>query len=95
MKVGKYNIEMNTRSNYFVAFWCTLIISLTLIIGGFILPPRGQIDPSVLTATGEIFLWPALAFAAKSLEEGKTAKIKKGDAEFTFGDNNNKEEGEE
>lgn len=88
MKIGSHTIEFNTKSNYYVAFWCTLIISLTLIIGGFILPPRGQIDPSVLTATGEIFLWPALAFAAKSLEEGKTAKIRKGDAEFSIGDKN-------
>lgn len=73
--------------HYIIAFWLTLAVSLILLITGFFLPPQGEISPSVLTATGEIFLWPALAFGAKALEEGKTAKIRRGDSEISIGDN--------
>ena len=57
-------------------------ISLLLIIGGFLLPPMGIIDGSVLTAVGELLMFgvlaqqPALISAAKN---GKIIKLTKGD----------------
>ena len=38
-------------------FYITLITSLLLIVGGFITPPIGQIDGSVLTAVGMLVLF--------------------------------------
>ena len=72
-------------------FYLTLAISLLLIIGGFLLPPMGIIDGSVLTAVGELLMFgvlaqvPALIDAAKN---GKSVKISKGDftAEITSSD---------
>ena len=72
-------------------FHITLAISLLLIIGGFLLPPMGIIDGSVLTAVGELLMFgvlaqvPALIDAAKN---GKSVKISKGDftAEVTSSD---------
>ena len=72
-------------------FYLTLAISLLLIIGGFLLPPMGIIDGSVLTAVGELLMFgvlaqvPALVDAAKN---GKSVKISKGDftAEVTSSD---------
>lgn len=72
-------------------FYLTLAISLLLIIGGFLLPPMGIIDGSVLTAVGELLMFgvlaqlPALIDAAK---DGKSVKISKGDftAEVTSSD---------
>ena len=72
-------------------FYLTLAISLLLIIGGFLLPPMGIIDGSVLTAVGELLMFgglaqvPALIDAAKN---GKSVKISKGDftAEVTSSD---------
>ena len=64
------------------AFYLTLAISLLLIIGGFLLPPMGIIDSSVLTAVGELLMFgvlaqvPTLIDAAKN---GKSVKISKGD----------------
>lgn len=72
--------------HYVLAFWVTLGVSLCLIIGGFFAPPMGEISGSVLTATGEIFLWPALAFGAKALSEGKKATLKHNNTEITVGD---------
>ena len=72
-------------------FYLTLAISLLLIIGGFLLPPMGIIDGSVLTAVGELLMFdvlaqvPVLIDAAKN---GKSVKISKGDftAEVTSSD---------
>ena len=72
-------------------FYLTLAISLLLIVGGFLLPPMGIIDGSVLTAEGELLMFgvlaqvPALISAAKN---GKSVKISKGDfsAEVTSAD---------
>ena len=35
-------------------FYFNLFISIALIVGGFLLPPMGIIDGSVLTAVGEL-----------------------------------------
>ena len=72
-------------------FYLTFAISLLLIIGGFLLPPMGIIDGSVLTAVGELLMFgvlaqvPALIAAAKN---GKSIKVTKGDfsAEVTSTD---------
>ena len=72
-------------------FYLTLAISLLLIVGGFLIPPMGIIDGSVLTAVGELLMFgvlaqvPALISAAKN---GKSVKISKGDfsAEVTSAD---------
>ena len=72
-------------------FYLTFAISLLLIIGGFLLPPMGIIDGSVLSAVGELLMFgvlaqlPALIAAAKN---GKSVKISKGDfsAEVTSSD---------
>lgn len=72
--------------HYILAFWITLGVALALIIGGFFCPPMGEINGSVLTAIGEIFLWPALAFGAKALSEGKKARIKHNETELIVGE---------
>ena len=63
-------------------FYLTFAISLLLIVGGFLLPPMGIIDGSVLTAIGELLMFgvlaqlPAIIDAAKN---GKNIKVTKGD----------------
>lgn len=76
---------MTTNNHYLIAFWVTLIVAIGLFVGGFFAPPMGEISGTVLTAVGIVFLWPALAFGAKALEEGKTATIKKGDTTIEIG----------
>jgi len=63
------------RNHYFAAFFVTLAVSIGLLITSFLLPPQGTIDPSVLQGTAIIFCWPALAFAAKALDDNKRVKI--------------------
>lgn len=69
-------------------FFICLITSLGLIIGGFIVPPMGIIDGSVLTAVGELIVFPALAFGFKSIELGYDLRVSKGDASLEINNNN-------
>ena len=74
------------KKHYIIAFFVSLGISIGLLITSFFLPPTGRIEPSVLQATGELFLWPSLAFAAKAVEEGKNARIQRGNTSIEVGD---------
>ena len=82
---------LDTKKTYIIGFFVSLIVSIGLIIGGFFTPPKGVIDGSVLEAVGIIFLYPALAFGAKALEEGHTAKIVKGNTTISIGNQEEKE----
>lgn len=73
-----------------VSFWVCLVVSLVLIILGFIVPPMGKIDGSVLSAVGEIFAFATLATVADAIRQGYDAKIKKGELEVEI--TNDKEE---
>lgn len=77
---------LSLHTHYIIAFWITLFVALCLLIGGFFTPPMGQIDGSVLTASGILFLWPTLAFGTKALEESKKVHIHHKDTDITIGD---------
>lgn len=49
------------------------------------MPPKGEISPSVLQATAIILVYPALAFAAKALEDNHQVRIKTEHATVTVG----------
>lgn len=91
-------LNSSARSHYVIAFFSTLILAIGLIIYGAVTPPKGEVSGSLITAIGVVFFWPALAFANKALEEGKTAKVTKGNMTISVGDiadeepNNNEEE---
>ena len=53
-----------------VFFWFFSIIGVILMIAGFILPPMGQIDNSVLVGVGEIDGIIALGTVIKALDRG-------------------------
>lgn len=57
-------------------------IAIALIIISFILPPTGEIDPSVLQGVGEIFGFLSLYTILIAIEKGTGASFKKGDIEL-------------
>lgn len=63
-----------------IVFFITLAVSIGLIVGGFFVPPTGQIDGSVLKAVGELLIFPTLAVGYKAIELGYDLKMAKGDA---------------
>lgn len=54
-------------------------VAVGLIVAGFIVPPTGVIDPSVLTGVGELFAFAALAQLPEALEKGNRVSLRKGD----------------
>ena len=63
-------------------FYVTLAVSLLLITGGFLLPPMGIIDSSVLTAVGELLMFGVMAQVPHLIEaakNGKSISLQKGD----------------
>lgn len=72
-----------------VVFWVCLIVTLILIVLGFVVPPMGTIDSSVLTAVGEIFGFATLGVVADAIKEGYDAKIKKGEMEINITNDKN------
>ena len=69
-------------------FYITLAISIFLIIGGFLCPPMGIIDGSVLTAVGELLLFLLIMKLPEAIKAGRNIKVRKGDfsAEVTAED---------
>lgn len=78
-------ITGNLKRHYLIAFWISLVCSIGLLVGGFFTPPQGEISGSVLEGAGLIFLYPALSFAAKALEENNRIKIQHGQTTIQIG----------
>ena len=76
----------NLKRHYLIAFWVTLSIAICLVTGGFLTPPMAVIDGSILEGVGLLFLWPALAFGAKALEENNRVKIQHGQTTISIGE---------
>jgi hypothetical protein len=62
-----------------ITFAICFFVSVGLIVGGFFVPPTGVIDGSVLTAVGELLLFPTLLYAYRAVELGLRVKFQKGE----------------
>ena len=60
-------------------FWICLITSICLIVGGFLVPPLGIIDGSVLTAVGLLLGFAVVGVVMNAMLHGADMKITKGD----------------
>lgn len=59
--------------------------SIGLLVGGFLAPPMGVIDGSVLAAAGILFAFSALWVAAYAINvKGGTASVKAGQTEVSI-----------
>ena len=70
-------------------FTVCLATAVFLIVAGFFVPPMGEIDGSVLTAVGEILIFPTIAYGARAIELGYDFRLKRGEynVEITNDDN--------
>lgn len=74
-----------------VAFYTTQTVAFSLMIGGFFCPPMGVIDGSILTAVGEMFLFPTLYSAVHIILAGQDIKVKYGNMEISSEKDDKKE----
>lgn len=76
-----------------IPFWVLASVTIVLFVLGFIVPPTGQIDPSVLTAGAELFAFATLAVVADAIRYGYDATVTHGNTSITI-NNNDDEKGE-
>ena len=67
-------------------FYICLTIAIMLFVGGFLCPPMGVIDGSVLKAAGILLGFAALGVAGQNLANGKEISLQKDDLNLTIGD---------
>ena len=75
-----------TLKNSMWLFVATTTAAIALIVAGFLVPPTGVIDPSVLTAVGELFAFATLAQVPAMLESGHRVKVQKGNTTIELHD---------
>ena len=61
-------------------FYFNLIVSVLLIVGGFLVPPVGVIDGSVLTAVGLLLMFSVVEKIPDAIKAGRSIKLSKGDS---------------
>lgn len=61
-------------------FYVNLVISILLIVGGFLVPPVGIIDGSVLTTVGLLLMFSVIEKIPEAIKAGKNIKVQKGDS---------------
>lgn len=69
-------------------FYILLTISVSLIVGGFLIPPTGIIDGSILSAVGELLAFAVVAQIPEIVQmarNGKSIKLQKGDFSAEIG----------
>ena len=83
--------NITTKSDSARTFWLSRLtfaicffVSVGLIIGGFFVPPMGVIDGSVLTAVGELLLFPTLLYGFRAVELGMRGKFQKGETSVSI-----------
>ena len=74
-----------------IPFWICLIASIGLLVTGFLMPPIGQIDNSVITGVGILFCFGVLAQLPILIEVAGYAKIQKGDTTIEISKDNDED----
>ena len=73
-----------------ISFTLCLLVSISLIVRGFLVPPTGIIDGSVLKAVGMLILFAVIDMIPKILTAEKNIKISKGDISIDVNDGKDK-----
>lgn len=75
-----------------VVFLLCLFTSIILLTISFLIPPTGQIDPSVLAAVGEIFGFSSLAVVIVALSRGTDVTFHKDNIDISLNNPDTKDE---
>lgn len=69
-----------------IIFVVAFLVSLSLFIAGFFVPPMGEIDGSVLKAGGILLGFATVAMIPDVLSSGRKATLRHGDTELIIGE---------
>lgn len=76
----------NVRTSTSIALWVSLSVTIGLFIASFIVPPMGQIDPSILRAGAEIGALATLFVVREAIMEGLGVKMTHGNTSIEIKD---------
>ena len=76
----------NVRPCTTIGLWFCTIAAIGLFVASFLMPPTGQIDPSVLKAVGWCFAFAALYEFREAVLEGLGVKLTHGDTTIEIKD---------
>lgn len=85
IKEFRGNISRHTT----IALWVSFGVTITLGVWGFICPPKGIIDASVLEFGALLFGFASIAIAREAIAEGLGAKLKHGQTEIQIQNEHN------
>ena len=69
----------NVRGSTTIALWVCLVTTISLLVASFLVPPMGEISPSVLKGGSLIFAFATLIEAREAVMEGLGVKLTRGD----------------
>ena len=69
----------NVKASTTIAMWVCLLAAIGLYVASFLVPPMGEIHPSVLKAGSWIFAFAGLAELREAVQEGLGFKLTHGD----------------
>lgn len=81
----------NVRTSTTVLLCVFSLTAIGLFVASFLVPPMGEIDPSVLKAGGIIFAFAALAEAREAIIEGMGVKVTHGSTTIEVKDQDGKD----
>ena len=71
-------LSRNVRTSTTVGIWVCTVSAIGLLVASFIVPPMGEISPSVLKAGSLIFAFAALIEVREAITEGLGVKVSHG-----------------
>lgn len=71
-------MSRNVRTSTTVGIWVCTLSAIGLLVASFIVPPMGEISPSVLKAGSLIFAFAALIEVREAITEGLGVKVSHG-----------------
>lgn len=83
---------LKTAVDHNYAFWICLLVSVSLLIAGFLCPPLAVIDNSVIIAVGELIGFGGLYALIKAIDKGTATTFKHKNTEISISKKNDENE---
>ena len=84
--------EVKKLTAYRYIFWTCLISVLVLLSVSFMLPPTGEIHPTVLQGAAIVMCFSVIGIIPECLRLGKEVKVTKGDLSVSLSDGEDEDE---
>lgn len=92
-KIARFRaMTRNVRTSTTVALWVCMAASIGLLVASFLVPPMGEISPSVLKGGSLLFAFAALMEVREAITEGLGVKLTHGDTTVVVQDMDGKDD---